>query len=266
MRVLLVEDNDDLAETIIDRLRSEGHSVEREANGNEANDLLRHAHFDIILLDVNLPGRSGYDILRSLRARSETTPVLILTSRSQIDDRVIGLDAGADDYLAKPFDFRELLARCRVLARRRSGNATNVFAAGALSFDPAAKRATVSGQDADLRAREVQLLEVLIDNLGRMLTKEEVADKLYSFDESPSLNAVEQIVTRLRRKLQGTPMIIKTARGLGYVAYVADDEGGAQLFAAAPAAGADGAGVCCTTAYHLGAPLDLCAGCGEPHL
>ncbi|TGD60649.1 response regulator transcription factor [Tabrizicola sp. WMC-M-20] len=224
MRILLVEDNDDLSETIVDRLRSEGHSVDREANGNEANELLRHSRFDIILLDVNLPGKNGYEILRSLRARADRTPVLILTARSQIDDRVVGLDAGADDYLVKPFDFRELLARCRVLVRRQSGNASNVFSAGSLVFDRAAKAATVAGLDADLRAREVQLLEVLLNNLGRMLTKEEVADKLYCFDESPSLNAIEQIVTRLRRKLQGTPLVIKTARGLGYMAYVADDD------------------------------------------
>lgn len=224
MRILLIEDNDDLAETTVDRLRAEGHSVDREADGFEANELLRHSHFDIILLDVNLPGKNGYEILRSLRARGDTTPVLILTARSQIDDRVVGLDAGADDYLVKPFDFRELLARCRVLARRRSGTASNHFIAGPLSFDRAAKRAIVSGKDVDLRAREVQLLEILIDNLGRMLTKEDVADKLYSFDESPSLNAVEQIVTRLRRKLQDTPLVIKTARGLGYMAYVADDD------------------------------------------
>lgn len=223
MRMLLVEDNDDLAETIIDRLRAEGHSIDREADGNEANDLLRHAQFDIILLDVNLPGRSGYEVLRSLRARDDRTPVLMLTARSQIDDRVIGLDAGADDYMVKPVDFRELSARCRVLARRRAGAASNVFRAGDLTFDRAAKRATVKGVDAELRAREIQLLEILIDNLGRMLTKEEVADKLYSFDEAPSMNAVEQLVARLRKKLDGTPLVVKTARGLGYMAYVTED-------------------------------------------
>lgn len=222
--MLLVEDNDDLAETIVDRLRAEGHSVDREVDGNEANELLRHARFDIVLLDVNLPGRSGYEVLRSLRARGDTTPVLILTARSQIDDRVIGLDAGADDYLVKPFDFRELTARCRVLARRRSGAASNIFSAGSLVFDRAAKRATIAGADAQLRAREIQLLEILIDNLGRMLTKEEVADKLYTFEETPSLNAVEQLVTRLRRKIEGTPLAIKTARGLGYMAYVTDED------------------------------------------
>ncbi len=223
MRMLLVEDNDDLAETILDRLRAEGHSVDREIDGNIANELLRHACFDIVLLDVNLPGRSGYEVLRSLRARGDTTPVLILTARSQIDDRVIGLDAGADDYMVKPFDFRELTARCRVLARRRSGAASNIFSAGGFVFDRGAKRATIDGEDAQLRAREIQLLEILIDNLGRMLTKEEVADKLYTFDESPSLNAVEQLVTRLRKKIDGTPLTIKTARGLGYMAYVTDE-------------------------------------------
>ena len=223
MRMLLVEDNDDLAETILDRLRAESHSVDRESDGDEANELLRFAKFDIVLLDVNLPGRSGYEVLRSMRARGDTTPVLILTARSQVDDRVIGLDAGADDYLVKPFDFRELTARCRVLARRRAGSASNVFAVGSLSFDRAAKRATVAGTDLDLRLREVQLLEILIDNLGRLLTKEEIADKLYTFDEAPSLNAVEQLVTRLRRKLDGTPLALKTARGLGYMAYVLDE-------------------------------------------
>ena len=224
MRMLLVEDNDDLAETIIDRLRSEGHSVDRERDGNEANELLRHFKFDLVLLDVNLPGRSGYEILRSLRSRSDETPVIILTARSQIDDRVIGLDAGADDYMIKPVDFRELSARCRVLARRRSGQASNIFVAGTLVFDRAAKRATIEGKDAQMRAREVQLLEIMIDNMGRMLTKEEVADRLYTFEEAPSMNAVEQLVTRLRRKLEGTPLVIKTARGLGYMAYLSDDD------------------------------------------
>ncbi|GGB62082.1 DNA-binding response regulator [Roseibium aquae] len=222
--MLLVEDNDELAETIIDRLRAEGHSVDRERDGNEANELLRHFKFDLVLLDVNLPGRSGYDLLRSLRARTDDTPVIILTARSQIDDRVLGLDAGADDYMVKPVDFRELSARCRVLARRRAGSASNIFSAGTLSFDRAAKRATINGQDAQLRAREIQLLEIMLDNIGRMLTKEEVADHLYTFSEAPSMNAVEQIVTRLRRKLDGTPLVIKTARGLGYMAYLADDE------------------------------------------
>lgn len=224
MRMLVVEDNEDLAETIVDRLRAEGHSVDRESDGAEASALLRHASFDLVLLDVNLPGRSGYEVLRAMRARDDDTPVIILTARSQIDDRVIGLDAGADDYMIKPVDFRELSARCRVLARRRAGTATNLFTAGSLSFDRRGKRALIDGADAGLKAREIQLLEIMIDNLGRMLSKEEVADRLYTFDETPSLNAVEQLFTRLRRKLDGTPLVIKTARGLGYLAYVSDED------------------------------------------
>ena len=223
MRMLLVEDNDELAGTIVDRLRAEGHSVDRECDGAQAEALLSHAAFDLILLDVNLPGRSGVDVLRALRARGDATPVILLTAMGEVDQRVHGLDAGADDYMVKPVDFRELAARCRVLARRRAGAATNLFTAGPFVYDRAAKRATIAGRDAELRQREVQLLEILLDNLGRMLTKEEVADRLYTFDETPSLNAVEQIVARLRRKLDGTPLAIKTARGLGYMIYVLDD-------------------------------------------
>ncbi|WP_237763570.1 response regulator transcription factor [Falsirhodobacter sp. alg1] len=221
--MLLVEDNDDLAETITDRLRAEGHAIDRESNGDDAHSLLRHARFDLVILDVNLPGRNGTEVLRAMRDRGDTTPVLILTARSEVDDRVVGLDAGADDYMVKPFDFRELSARCRVLARRKSGTATNSFTAGTLTFDRSARRARLGGVDLDLRPREVQLLEVLIDNLGRMLTKEEVADKLYTFDEAPTMNAVEQTVTRLRRRIEGSTLTIRTARGLGYMAYVTDE-------------------------------------------
>ena len=225
MRMLLVEDNDDLAETVAERLGAEGHAVDREADGARAADLLRHATFDLVILDVNLPGRSGFEIVRDMRSRGDPTPVLVLTARSQVDDRVLGLDAGADDFMVKPFDFRELSARCRVLARRRSGAASNLFEAGAFAFDRRAKRAHLHGRDLELRAREVQLLELFIGALGQVLDKEEVASRLYRFDEAPSLNAVEQTVTRLRRKLDGAPLRIKTMRGLGYLAYLEDGEG-----------------------------------------
>ena len=224
MRLLLVEDNDELAEALIERMRAEGHSIDRESCGSAADSLLGFSSFDIVLLDINLPGRSGYEVLRNIRARGDATPVMVLTARSEIDDRIVGLDAGADDYMVKPFDFRELAARCRVLARRRAGASSNVFTAGDFRFDRAAKQAQVAGAPLNLRAREVQLLEVMLDNLGRMLTKEEVADRLYSFEETPSLNAVEQLMVRLRRRLEGTPLAIKTARGLGYMAYVTDDD------------------------------------------
>lgn len=223
MRILLVEDNDELAEAIIHRLRTEGHAIDREADGRLAEELLRHTRFDMVLLDVNLPGLSGYEVLRALRGRRDHTPVMLLTARSEIDDRVDGLDAGADDYIVKPFDFRELAARCRALARRRAGQASNRFVAGDFVFDRAARRASLHGVDIDLRMREVQLLELLLGNLGRVLSKESVADMLYTFEEVPSLNAVEQTVARLRRRLEGSPLTIRTVRGLGYIADVRED-------------------------------------------
>ncbi|WP_306455049.1 response regulator transcription factor [Pseudovibrio flavus] len=220
--MLLVEDNDDLAETIVERFKSEGHAIDREALGEEACDLLRHKEFDLVVLDINLPDRSGFDVLRTIRQRNDATPVLILSARSEVDDRLIGLDAGADDYLTKPFDFRELSARCRVLARRQAGDATNQFKAGNFVFDRLAKTASIDGVDCALRNREVQLLEVFLGNLGRVLTKEDLADKIYTFEEVPSLNAVEQMVTRLRRKTDGSAFQIKTVRGLGYIAHVTE--------------------------------------------
>lgn len=223
MRILLIEDNETLAETIMDRLHADGHAIDCEHDGELANDLLRHKQFDLVLMDVNLPGRSGFEILRSMRARGDATPVLILTARSEIDDRLIGLDGGADDYIVKPVDLRELAARCRALIRRRSGVASNEFSAGNLVFDRASKVAKIDGRDIELRNREVQLLEIFIGNLQRVLTKEDLADKVYSFDEAPSMNAVEQMVTRLRKKLSGGPIILKTIRGLGYIAHIADE-------------------------------------------
>ncbi|MBL4786580.1 MAG: response regulator transcription factor [Cohaesibacteraceae bacterium] len=222
MRMLYIEDNRELAETVIERFRNEGHAIDLECDGEEANELLRHKQFDLILLDINLPGKSGFEILRSMRARKDKTPVLILTARSEIDDRVIGLDAGADDYLLKPFDFRELSARCRALARRKAGNARNEFINGNFVFDMASKCATIDGVDVELRNREVQLLEVFLNNLGQVLSKEDIADRIYTFEEAPTLNAIEQLITRLRKKLDRSPFFVKTIRGLGYIAHVND--------------------------------------------
>ncbi|HEY9055784.1 MAG TPA: response regulator transcription factor [Aurantimonas sp.] len=222
MRILLVEDNADLAEALLDRFRGEGHAVDLETDGNDAAALLTHAGFDLVILDINLPGMDGYNVLRAMRTRGDTTPVLILTARSEIDDRIVGLDVGADDYIVKPVDFRELAARCRALTRRHSGEATNRFVCGAFEFDRAARRAMLNNVDLELRQREVQMLEVFLGSLDRVMTKEEVADRVYRFDEAPSLNAVEQTLTRLRRKLEGSPLSIRTIRGLGYIANVQD--------------------------------------------
>ena len=183
---------------------------------------MRHAVFDIVILDINLPSMNGYHVLQAMRTRGDRTPVLLLTARSEVEDRVVGLDVGADDYMIKPVDFRELLARCRALVRRRSGEASNVFTQGNFTFDRGARRALLGGIDLELRHREVQVLELFISQLGRVLTKDEVADHVYSFDEAPSLNAVEQTMTRLRKKLEGSPLQIRTIRGLGYIASISD--------------------------------------------
>lgn len=222
MRVLLVEDNQQLAEMLADRFASEGHAIDREADGAQALALLRHASFDLVILDINLPGMDGTQVLRELRARGDRTPVLILTARSELDDRIIGLDLGADDYVVKPVDYRELSARARALVRRRQGQADNLFVAGGFVYDRGAKRATLGGVDLELRARDTQLLEALLGSLGRVLSKEDVADRLYSFEETPTLNAIEQAVLRLRRKLDGSPLEVRTIRGLGYIANVRD--------------------------------------------
>jgi len=223
MRILLVEDNIELADLLAERFRKEGHAIDCEHDGRQADDLLAHARFDIVILDINLPNRDGFDVLRAMRRREDKTPVLVLTARSEIDERIAGLDSGADDYMVKPCDFRELSARCRALLRRRSGEAHNLFQCGNFSFDRCAKRASIDGRDLELRHREVQLLEAFIGNLGRVLPKEQVADKVYSFEEAPSLNAIEQAVTRLRRKLEGSPLVIRTIRGLGYIANAKED-------------------------------------------
>ncbi|MBP0614432.1 response regulator transcription factor [Jiella mangrovi] len=222
MRILLVEDSRDLSETLLERFRGEGHAIDLESDGAEAEALLRHASFDLVILDINLPSMNGYEVLRAMRARGDRTPVLVLTARSEIDDRIEGLDVGADDYMVKPFDFREMSARCRALVRRRSGEASNIFVHRGFTFDRGARRASLGGVDLELRQREVQVLELFLGHLGRVMTKDEVADRIYSFDEAPSLNAVEQTMTRLRKKLEGSPITIRTIRGLGYIASIGD--------------------------------------------
>ncbi|SDI28675.1 response regulator transcription factor [Alloyangia pacifica] len=223
MRILLVEDHEDFAATVAVRLGRDGHSVDVESDGGRAYALLGHKEFDLVLLDVNLPGRSGFEVLREMRLSGDDTPVLILTARSEVDDRILGLDTGADDFLVKPVDLGELAARCRMLGRRRAGRAQNVVTCRGFSYDRAARRATFEGRDIVMPARELQLLEIFLDHLGKVLTKEEVAHRLYTFDEAPNLNSIEQFVARLRRKLEGTPVRLQTFRGLGYMARL-DDE------------------------------------------
>ncbi|MFE1602951.1 response regulator transcription factor [Methylobacterium sp. ID0610] len=218
MRILLVEDTQDVGEAIAARLRALGHAVDWERDGETGDGVLAVQTYDLVILDVNLPGLDGFTILKRLRARQGRTPVLVLTARSQVDDRVGALDLGADDYLVKPFDFRELEARVRALLRRHSGHADNAIACGNLVLDRAARSASVGGQPLDLTRREWTLIEILAARPGRIFGKAELLDRVSSFDDESSENAVEQIVARLRRKLAqaGARPEIRTLRGLGY--------------------------------------------------
>lgn len=224
MHILVVEDAEVLGEAICARLRSLGHATELVTNGRQAEGLLRHQEFDLVILDLNLPEMSGEKILQNLRQRRVSTPVLVLTAREQIEDRVRLLDGGADDYLTKPFDFGELEARCRVLLRRGQGFSSNRSEHGGLVFDRAAQAAFIGDERLDLKKREFRLLEIFLGNLGRVLSKEDIADRLFSLEDAPGPNAVELYVARLRKKIEPSRLRIRTLRGLGYVAELADED------------------------------------------
>lgn len=202
MRILLVEDTEDVAEPIVAAFSRHGHAVDHMATREAAEDALAIQEYDLIILDLMLPDGSGLDLLRSLRAAESPTPVLVLTARFDVDDRVSALDTGADDYLTKPFDLRELEARARALIRRKSEVRSGVVVYGDVSLDAAAGTASVNGTPLPLTRREFRLLEVLLANRGRVISKDRIFDKLFSFDETDvGLNAGELYIARLRRKL-----------------------------------------------------------------
>lgn len=217
MRILLVEDDADLGDALLRHLRREGHAVDWQRDGQRADDVLQYQDYELIVLDIGLPRKDGIAVLRALRQRGSRTPVLMLTARSDMEGRVGALDVGADDYMSKPFDVREFDARCRALLRRSQGLAAGVTQIGALVFDRSAKTATLDGVLLTLPNREYRLLEILIGNLGRVLSKNDIASQLFDFDDDASANAIELYIGRLRKKLGGA-MTIRTMRGLGYVA------------------------------------------------
>lgn len=217
MRILVVEDDVDVGDALLRQLRREGHAVDWQQDGEAADDVLRYQTYELIVLDIGLPGMNGFEILHALRSRGDRTPVLMLTARSNIEDRVGTLDLGADDYLSKPFDFRELYARCRALMRRTQGIASGTTSIGSLVFDRAAKTVRVDDTQLALPNREFRLLEIFVGNLGRTLSKEQIASQLFDFDDEAGDNAIELYVGRLRRKL-GDALTIRTMRGFGYVA------------------------------------------------
>lgn len=216
MRILLVEDTEDVGEGIAARLERIGHKVDWEKDGGVADEVLEVEEYDLLILDVNLPALDGFSILKRLRQRKSKMPVLVLTARSQVDDRVDALDLGADDYLVKPFDYRELEARARALLRRSAGETTNQLVCGQVTIDRGSRAVLINGTPVDLTRRELTLLEILAARPGRIFGKDELMDQLFGFGDDASPNAVEQYVARLRKKLAGSGAEIRTLRGLGY--------------------------------------------------
>ena len=195
-------------------LRAEGHAVDWVRDGREAETAAAGGSYDLVILDLGLPRRDGLSVLRTLRAKGSDVPVLIVTARDAVTDRVAGLDAGADDYLVKPFDLDELAARVRAVMRRRAGRSQSILRTGELEIDTAAKRVRFRGRDVPLSAREYALLEALADRPGRVMSRAQLEERLYGWDEEIASNAVEVHIHALRRKLD--PAVIRNVRGLGY--------------------------------------------------
>jgi two-component system OmpR family response regulator len=216
MRILVAEDDAALAEGVSQTLRHSGYAVDWVKNGVEADSALAANHFDLLILDLGLPKKSGLDVLKRLRASDSRLPVLILTALDGVSDRVRGLDAGADDYLAKPFDLAELEARVRALTRRGMAGSPTLLQHGALKYDQVGRSASLNGQPLELSAREVSLLEVFLQRAGRLVSKDQLVSHLCEWGEEVSPNAIEVYVHRLRKKLEPGGVRIVTVRGLGY--------------------------------------------------
>ncbi len=216
MRILLAEDDHVIADGLTRSLRQSGYAIDHVKTGGEADSALAAQTYDLLILDLGLPVMTGFEVLRRLRARNATLPVLILTAADRIEDRVKGLDLGADDYMAKPFALSELEARVRALTRRGSGGGTSLITHGILKFDQVGHVAYLGEDMLDLSARELNLLEILLLRTGRLVSKDQLVDHLCEWGEEVSTNAIEVYMHRLRKKLEPGGIRIATVRGLGY--------------------------------------------------
>lgn len=217
MRVLVIEDDTTLGHALQEFLVDQGYAVDWLKDGDRVEGAIAGQDYDLLLLDLNLPGMSGLEVLRRLRAGGCQIPVLILTARDGLEDRVAGLDAGADDYVTKPFELPELAARVRAFARRRVGQAQTILEVGPLSFDTVGRQIRVHGKRLALSVRELSVLEMLMARAGRVVTKQQIVNSLSAWDADFSENAVEVYVYRLRKRLDGTGASIQTVRGFGYL-------------------------------------------------
>ena len=217
MRILVVEDDPLLAESLVRALQQQGYGVGHARRGQDADTALRTHHFDLLLLDIGLPDVDGFEVLRRLRARSDATPVLVVTAREAVDERVHGLDLGADDYLTKPFSLSELEARVRALLRRAKPALAARIVVGGLTVDSAARRAKIDGRPVELTAREWALLELFLARPGHALSKLAIARTIGDSAATIAPNTVEVYVSRLRSKLEPAGIVIRTVRGFGYL-------------------------------------------------
>jgi len=217
MRILVVEDDEVLSDSLIRAMSAAGYATDHMADGERALAMLLDGAYDLAILDLNLPRMDGLMILRQVRAARMDMPVIILTARDSVEDRVLGLDLGADDYLTKPFSLAELEARVRALLRRGRGGGGATLTCGMLEFDSAGRRVALAGEPIELSARELAVLETLMFRLGKVVSKEQLIESLCAWSEEVTPNAIEVYVHRLRKKLEPGGVEIRTVRGLGYL-------------------------------------------------
>ena len=215
MRILLVEDDSMIGESVLEALRAEGYATDWVKDGESAEAAVRSCAYDLLVLDLGLPGKDGLEVLRSLRASKQSLPVIIATARDAVAQRVAGLDAGADDYLLKPYDIDELLARVRANLRRASGRAESVYAYKNVSINPTSKEVLVDGQPVILTSREWAVLETLLARPGLILSRSQIEGKLFGWQDDIGSNAIEVYIHGLRRKLGND--LIQNVRGVGYL-------------------------------------------------
>jgi two-component system, OmpR family, response regulator len=220
MHILMIEDEERVADFVRRGLRAEGWTIDHVASAEDGQELLYETRYDVVLLDLMLPGMSGEELCRALRASRNDVPILMLSALGSTDDRVLGLRNGADDYLPKPFDFDELIARIEALHRRRNGNATpatdRILRAGPLSFDPASMRIFLAEQELDLSGKERDVLVLLMRNAGRVCARERVLNAVWGLEADPLTNVVDVTISRIRRKLNDAAEMITTIRNYGY--------------------------------------------------
>ncbi|MEM8751146.1 MAG: response regulator transcription factor [Pseudomonadota bacterium] len=216
MRIAVVEDNRPLADAVARAFEREGHGVDLMFDGETATSFLLAETVDLVILDINLPGKSGLEVLAELRKARKNTPVLMLTARASLTDKVAGLDYGADDYLTKPFDLEELQARARALLRRSEKDIADVIVCGKVAYDQSRRHVLIDGEIVDLPRREFALAEILLTRRDHVISKEQIIEHLYGAGAEVDEGAVELYIHRLRKRLAGSGAEIKTLRGLGY--------------------------------------------------